>query len=416
MAHAMVELVKSMELEQIDSVNYYFKKTIDLVPSWVEPYIHMSQYYSRIKQPKKAEEMLQLAGEVDSTSVLVWYTKANFYKYVGNYKESEKWYLKTIEATGDDICFPCAHNNLGGLYKDQMRDFDKAKEQFLLAIKLDSLFPNAYLGLANVYRDSRQYKEAEINYKKGISLAPGYTLIYNNLGLLYHDMRRYEDAEEYYLKAMQIDSTYGDLYYNLGRVYANTQRNEKAKEYYLKSISLDSTFKFPYVALGLYYQNVKQYEEAEEYYLKAINIDPTYTIAYINLGIFYQKIQKWESSLKMMEKTIELGTSSGDIIALVGNALTHIPGRLEEAKEKLDKGLQLSPKWVDTYIYLAQWYLINNQPEQAWEYLGQALQKGFGNGDLSIKDLEEGPDFEEMRKDPKWRELMEKYFPKENDK
>ncbi len=55
------------------------------------------------------------------------------------------------------------------------------------------------------------------------------------------------------------------------------------------------------------------------------------------------------------------------------------------------------------------------QIKEAWQYLEQVLEKGNGNGELKVADLQEGPDFAGMRKEARWRELMEKYFPEDND-
>ncbi len=97
--------------------------------------------------------------------------------------------------------------------------------------------------------------------------------------------------------------------------------------------------------------------------------------------------------------------------ALIGHAYTHLPRQLENAKQELDKAQEMSPSYADTYIYLAQWSLKKDQPVQAWQYLEQGLEKGIGKWQFKVSHLLEDPDFEEMRKDPKWDELMKKYFP-----
>ncbi|MCR9286380.1 MAG: hypothetical protein NXI23_03215 [Bacteroidetes bacterium] len=74
----------------------------------------------------------------------------------------------------------------------------------------------------------------------------------------------------------------------------------------------------------------------------------------------------------------------------------------------------MSPNSADVHIYLGLWYLKNNQKEQVWQYFEQGLEKGLGNEGLNLSDLQEDPSFEAMRKDPKWKELMQKYFPDEN--
>ena len=69
--------------------------------------------------------------------------------------------------------------------------------------------------------------------------------------------------------------------------------------------------------------------------------------------------------------------------------------------------------YPDTYVYLAHWSIKNNQLEEAWQYLEEGLEKGLDNGELDREYLSSQPDFEAMRKDPKWKTLIEKYFPEE---
>jgi len=144
MAHAMVYLARTFKSEQLDSVEYYIQKAKVLIPSWVEPYIVLAYFYDyRLKQYDNAKESLLLAGQIDSTSVLIWYEKAKLYDKYKKYEAAEKWYLKIIAETGKEICFPCAYFNLGQVYKATNR-YEKAEKYFKKAIQLDSTFIRGY--------------------------------------------------------------------------------------------------------------------------------------------------------------------------------------------------------------------------------------------------------------------------------
>ncbi len=134
-------------------------------------------------------------------------------------------------------------------------------------------------------------------------------------------------------------------------------------------------------------------------------------MSYANLGVIYQSLQRWEESEIMIKKAIKFGPSIGELVSILGNGYTHLPSRLDEAKKELDKGLEMSPDSPDTYIYLAQWSLKMNQPEEAWNYLEQGLEKGIGNGQLDKGYLDTQTDLEEMRKDAKWDKIILKYIP-----
>ncbi len=338
MPHAMVEIIRSSEAEQLDSINYYFQQVTDLIPSWVEPYLAMHQFYWFRKDLDKAEEMLNLAEKTDSTSLLVWYKKAKFYDGNNNLKLAEKWYLKTLESTGKDICFPCAYNNLG-----------------------------------IVYRKTRQLDKAEIHFKKAIEQDSTFTMAYTNLGIIYKDTRRFEESEDYYKKAILLNPS-------------NAHSNNN---------------------LAILYRDLKRFKEAEEYFKKATIADETYWPAFANLGQLYQILKDWEESARMIKKAIALAPHVGALHGELGNAYTHLPNRSEDARSELEKALERAPGRASNYIYFAQWAVINNRPEEAWNYLIQAMEKGFKHRTL----LKNESDFEPLKNDPKWKELMEKYFP-----
>ena len=111
---------------------------MEIAPQWVVPYTRLSNYYeSRFRDFKKAEELLNRAGEIDSNSVLVWYEKANFYNNQENLEEAIYWYKKALAKVGDEICFSCALVNLGDTYIEAGR-YKEAEEILLAAIKRDS--------------------------------------------------------------------------------------------------------------------------------------------------------------------------------------------------------------------------------------------------------------------------------------
>ena len=314
MPHALVELIKTSEADQLDSAMYYLQKSTELIPSWVEPYIAMSSFYRHnLKDVVKDEEMLNLAGQLDTSSVLVWYEKARFYERVKkDTSMAVKWYLKVIEEIGEDICFPCAH-------------------------------------------------------------------------------------------------------YNLANMYANTDRRIEAERYYKNAIELDSTFFKSYGNLAYMYTQERRYEEAAKYFEKHIEFDSTTWAAYSILAALYQIGERWEDSETLILQAIKLAPSVWWNKAVLGNAYTHIPGKKEEAKIELDRVIENDPNMYFTYIYMAQWHINMDNLSEAWNYLELGLEKGKGSGmgETMFLDLREQSDFHEMRKDEKWGELMEKYFPEQ---
>ncbi|MBK8643917.1 MAG: tetratricopeptide repeat protein [Saprospiraceae bacterium] len=443
MPHAYAALISSYEVDQIDSAEYYTRKAMEITPTWVKPYLNLSSVYLKAKQFDKEEEMLNRATKVDSNSILVWYEKARFYQSHKNFEKAEYWFKKVINSSGEDICFPCMHNNLGYVYKDTRR-YDEAEQQFKKVIQLDSTFNNAYYNLGKVYIAIQRYTDAEQLVKKLIQLDTNKVDGYMYMGILYNVALRYKELEQLYKKVIQLDSTFVYGYQELGNLYQNTQRYTEAEHQYKKTLQLDSTFLHGYYGLANHYYKIRRYGDATPLYKKAIELNPTYTDAYLNLGNLYratrrygeaeqeyikiikidstawmayanlaqlyQKLLRWEESVAMIQKSILYGPKIAILTAILGNAYTHIPARFQDAETTLQKALKMEPADSDTYIYLAQLALKNKQADLAWKYFEQGLEKGIDNGEFMLDYLLGGDDFEGMRKEERWKELMKKYF------
>ena len=290
---------------------------------------------------------------------------------------------------------------------------DKALAQFRQALQWQPELPQAYWQMINVYGyNFLQPDSAEVYAQKAMALYPSWVKPYTDLAfLLSYKYKQYDRAKPYLDQATQIDSTSIDVWDTWGVYFALQKEYAKAEKFLKKAIQLDSTSMGAYNNLGTVYADTRRHAEAEKYYKKAIRLDSTFWAPYVNLGVIYQSFQRYEESEIMTLKSIKFGPPLGLLHAILGNAYTHLPSCLEDAKKELDTALDMSPDDPDTYIYLAQWSLKKNQPEQAWQYLEQGLEKGIGNGELKVEDLQEGPDFEGMRKEAKWGELMKKYFP-----
>lgn len=371
MAHAHAALIKLYSAEQVDSAEYHAARAMEIAPSWVQPYINLSSFFQDIKQADKAEEQLNLAGQVDSNSILVWYAKAKFYGGQKKYSEAEHWYLKAIEGSGDEICFPCAHLNLGRVYHRKRR-YQEAEQAYKKAIQLDSTVAISYYNLGCLCDQMGRFAEAEELFKKAIQLDSTDAPFYNNLGYVYKETHRYDEAEQYYKKALQLDSTTSLFYNNLGVVYNITGRYSEAEQQLKKALQIDSTFSLTYNNLGIGYKNTHRYVEAEQQYKKAIQLDSTDASFYYNLGIVYSISRRYVESEQQFKKVIQLGS--------------------------IESG---------SYFNLARLQCLQNRSDAAFAYLEKALKFGYNKYD----GLQEDSDLAPLREQKeRWASLMHQYF------
>ncbi|OQY00949.1 MAG: hypothetical protein B6I26_06705 [Desulfobacteraceae bacterium 4572_130] len=115
-------------------------------------------------------------------------------------------------------------NNLGLLYKNELKDFKKAEKYYLMAIKNKHV--NAMFNLGLLYAvEFKDFKKAEKYYLMAIENKHVAAMF--NLGSLYAgELKDFKKAEKYYL--MAIENKHVKAMFNLGWLYL--EHNKKYKE------------------------------------------------------------------------------------------------------------------------------------------------------------------------------------------
>lgn len=310
MPHAYVELISTFSAAEVDSANYYAFKAMELAPSWVVPYIKLTRFYSgKLNNNEKAENLLQQAYELDTTSALVHYFKGSYYYRKGDYETGIRWFRKAVESSSNDICFNCAYHSLGDMYI-QLGRYKEAEEVLNKAVQLDSTFNGTLNRLGKLYWLTGRFEEAETAFKKEIRLAvteKQKTMAYNELGNLYAQMERLTEAEEYYLQSLKADSTNINPYLNLAGIYGLNNQLDKAVGICEKAIKSDSLCGPAYSQLGYILRKTKP-AEAEAYGRKSIILMPS-PENYYTLALILAEIGKLNEAFNALEDTFKIGFS-----------------------------------------------------------------------------------------------------------
>lgn len=95
-------------------------------------------------------------------------------------------------------------------------------------VRPEELFQSQSLGLG--YLETGQLPQAEVQFKKVISLAPKEPLGYANLGLTYLRGARYSDAEKQLRRARELDPANAEIALMAAKLYSVTGRASKARE------------------------------------------------------------------------------------------------------------------------------------------------------------------------------------------
>lgn len=201
-------------------------------------------------------------------------------------------------------------------------------------------------------RGQKLFLDALDYYKAALTKKPEWATIYNKMGIAELQMRRYTEAKKSFERAIHIDRDYADAYNNLGVVFYEARRYGKALDKYQKAIQLRDDAASYYNNMGAAYFAKKEFERAALAYGRALQLDPD-----------------------VFERTSRTGVSA------------QLPKPEDRAR----------------YDYVvAKLYAKMGIADRSLQYLRRAMEEGY----KSIQNVYKDEEFAELRKDPRFTELM----------
>jgi tetratricopeptide (TPR) repeat protein len=205
---------------------------------------------------------------------------------------------------------------------------------------------------ADQLRASKLYLDALDYYRAGLARKPNDPRMLNKVGITQLMMQRYKEARKSFERSIKANGQFADAYNNLGVVLYEQKKYGAAIKHYHKAIEIDSSSASFFSNLGAAHFSKKDFEAAVIAYQHALEIDP---------DVFVR-------------------TSRGGVQA-------QLPSPEDRAR----------------YDYtVAKLYAKMGAPERSLEYLKKAMEEGYKELKNVYKDLE----FSELRKDPRFTELM----------
>ncbi len=303
-------------------------------------------------------------------------------------------------------------------YKGKIADiFDIQGEVSKQAVEATIAF-DCYLQARNFLtrRTKNSIKIAIDLFQKAVNLDPKFSAAYAGLGEAYSIIYRDFEREEVWLdkalevghKAVEHDPTSSESYAALGMAYFGKNNLSDALDATKKSIELDSNNYNAYWILARIYHTTDRESEAAEALEKLVKINPEFLQAYQDLLMYYERLgekikynQALEASLNIYPKYLAKHPDDAyrRMSYAVSLAYAH---RNDEAKTEGNKSLKVNPKDPIMMYYGACLYSRLNENKHAVELLKNAIENGYENFEWIKRD----PDFENIRKEPVYIELM----------
>lgn len=251
---------------------------------------------------KNNETLYMTADGKDGSVLLV--NAGNMYANKKNYDEAEKRYRRAIEIRDNSVL---AHHNLGLIFLIK-GDYDSAEIKFRKGISIDSLAPDGYFQLSNIYQQRGNIPEAIRMLEKLQTIVPNYResksildmlksgqgsvennipenlsesvqknqlAIYEKRSFQFYQEGKFEDAIKDLNEAVKLNPASASGYLNnIAMCYLGLNNKEKAKEYFNKAIEKDNKNINAYGGLADVYLNEGNNSKAKEVYAKILSINP----------------------------------------------------------------------------------------------------------------------------------------------
>jgi tetratricopeptide (TPR) repeat protein len=196
----------------------------------------------------------------------------------------------------------------------------------------------------------------------------------------------YLDALDYYRAALAKAPNSARLLNKIGITQLMMERRGEARKSFEKSIKADRNFADAYNNLGVVFYEDRRYGAAIKQYRKAIAIDDQSASFFSNLGAAYFSRKEFEPAVLAYQHALEL-----DPDVFERSSRTGVQAQLP------------SPEDRARYNYtVAKLYAKMGLSDRSLEYLRKAMEEGYKDLNNVYKDEE----FSELRKDPRFAQLM----------
>ena len=419
-----------------DAAEPYFRKAVELDSSYSEPYHRLGILYFDRGEMQDAKQYFLKAAQFDKPAANIYNYLGSIHSNASDYNEAEKYYLQGLaiepnhthcliylagvylktnrpeeakallqKAMAYDSTSGHVHANIGmeffynGFYSE-------AETALRKALLLDSTNAFTWGLLCMVYRATQREESAIKALEKGLRMDSTNASDWNALAGMYMTAGRNDDAEWALKKVLLLDSLNISGWLNLGGLYQGTGREGEAEQIYKNVLQRDSSKIYVWLNLGGLYRTTNREAEAEQVFKNCLQRDSSNANVWLNLGGLYEATGRAAEATRMYASIMERDSSLQMHYSL-GNSFL-INRRYEEAESVYQQVLLRDPTNKTACYALACMRSLQNRVNEAFGFLGKALENGWNKYNWAQQDTDLAPLRERTEQ---WAALMKKYFP-----
>ena len=252
--------------------------------------------YERNKDWKDNNTLYFTGKDVEGTVLLTNY--GNIFANNKQFGEAEIRYRRAVELRDNSLL---AHHNLGLIFLIRGQ-YDSAEAKFKKGLSIDSLAPDGYLQLANVYQAQGKIGEAIDQLEKLQTIIPNYR---DSEAMLEMLKQQYSDQMPSDFKLPDNINAEKDMLDKRSYQYYQDKKYKEAIEDLEKLIIMAPLLKSGYLNnIALCYEGMGDLDKAIEYLKNAIEEDERNINAYTGLANIYLKKGNKKLAIKQYETVL----------------------------------------------------------------------------------------------------------------
>jgi len=270
-------------------------------------------------------------------------------------------------------------------YHEKNRNgYELARNMFTSAIVRDPNYTLAYCLLADCYSmiysfydtDASIVENGIVACERALEIDPDSAKAHASYGLTLSNGGRYDDAEQEFIHAIELSPKLFEAHYFYARSCRNSGNLEKAAELFETASEMQPEDYEPVMMAGDTYRGLGDPQKVESTFRKA---------------------------LVLAEAHLEMHPREARVRYLGAHALLAL-GEDEKARAWNQRAMELGANDSATFYNAACLFSLMGDIDRCFECFNRAVEHGFANGAW----LENDPDLESLRSDPRYRQLVER--------
>lgn len=236
---------------------------------------------------------------------------------------------------------------------DMARDkglFDLAIENYKRALSIRPGYWQAHANLSMVLANNECYQDAIDHAQHAASIMPSIAELFDNLGAIQRLSDDYKGSIISHKRAITLNPELVSAYNNLGLSYEKLQDTEGAIRSFNGSLSVDSDQPVIFLHLADLYFLKKNYAESLEFYRQSVSLD-SYEV-YLKLGTAYHHTGDYQKAISAFKSAIQKRPDSSEAYLNLGVSCT-AGNMVEEAISSYQKAVDYDSLCDSGYIYLS---------------------------------------------------------------